>query len=388
MTSQIASSRLLTEERRISSKLHNYSVALRVLEGTGNNKSMKTRIAKSLQTLQQGSALSADETRALFNSLLLAAGSSDDDIDTLTDGQIGALLFGLGARLPSVSELVGAALSLREHMREVVASPGRVVIDTCGTGGSGLNAFNTSTAAAFVAAAAGLAVAKHGNRAITSKSGSADVLEALGMRLSDSPAELAEMLSSTGFAFLFAPLFHPATKRVQGIRRELGVRTIFNFLGPLVNPARPARQVLGVSSTQVAPLMAEALSELGVERAAVVSGSDGLDELTLTGESQLILVEGGSCSEFKVTPEQFGLSRVSSDAIGGFSPDDSAAKIREILSGVSSAHAELVALNSGVALWVGGVSVDLEAGVLEAKRLLGSGAALKSLELAVEFSNR
>ena len=134
--------------------------------------------------------------------------------------------------------------------------------------------------------------------------------------------------------------------------------------------------------------MAEALSELGVERAAVVSGSDGLDELTLTGESQLILVEGGSCSEFKVTPEQFGLSRVSSDAIGGFSPNDSAAKIREILSGVSSAHAELVALNSGVALWVGGVSVDLEAGVLEAKRLLGSGAALKSLELAVEFSNR
>jgi anthranilate phosphoribosyltransferase len=323
--------------------------------------------------------LSESDTHEVFEALL---GKSE-----ISDAQIGAYLFATGQRLPSANELVGGAKSLRAYMCPVeLEEHVRPVIDTCGTGGSGLDTFNTSTASAFVVAASGVTVAKHGNRAATSRCGSADVLKALGVNLDLSPEKLSQCAKETGFCFIFAPMHHPATKRVQGIRKELGFRTIFNFLGPLANPARAEYQVLGVSDRRMVQPVAEALQRLGVERALVVNGNDGLDEITLTSSSQIAEVRNGSVQVSEISPEEFGMERVTIEEIRGDEPEAAAAALRNVLSGEKSAKRDLLLLNSGAALHVAGVSASIAEGIEVAKDIIDSGKALRALERVVTFT--
>lgn len=341
-------------------------------------------IQSSLKRLATGSPLSESETYQIFEAML--AGD-----DAMSEAQIGTYLSLTAQRLLSADELVGAARSLREHALPVKTSSlpkGAIVIDTCGTGGSGKDSFNTSTAVAFVAAAAGLYVAKHGNRAATSRSGSADVLEALGVRLDLTAEQLARCLEETHFCFMFAPRHHPATKRVQAIRKQLGFRTIFNFLGPLANPAGVTHQLLGVSAPEMVTIMAEALERLGITSAAVVCGDDNLDEFTLTAETAVCEVRKGKLLPYKVSPEEIGLRRVPFAEICGFAAAEAAQKIRDILNGGNGAHRDLVAANAGAALFVAGIVNTIETGVAQALTILNSGTALQVLERVIEVTNR
>ena len=242
-------------------------------------------------------SLSAEQTFRLFESCTICHDSLASYHDVPSD------LHSFFGRLPGADELSGAARCLRKHMLAVDTSAlpaNAVLVDTCGTGGSGLDTFNTSTTVAFVCAGAGLYVPKHGNRASSSRCGSADLLEALGIKLDLSPSQCAACLAETRFAFLFAPLFHPATKRVQTIRRELKIRTIFNFLGPLLNPAGAKRQLLGVSSSTMQRPMAEALRDLGSEHVLVVCGEDGIDELSICAPSRVVELRNGEITEYLV----------------------------------------------------------------------------------------
>jgi len=262
-----------------------------------------------------------------------------------------------------------------------------VEFDTCGTGGSGLDTFSVSTASAFVVAGTGQKVAKHGNRASTSRSGSADVLEALGVKLDISSEQIADCIDKANFGFMFAPGHHPATKRVVGIRKELGFRTIFNFLGPLSNPAGARAQVLGVSVREMCRPMAEALSRLGVERAMVVHGEDGLDEITLTGKSYVSEVQMKKIIEYEITPEEFGLKRVEFSEIQGDVPENNAKRIGEILAGEPGPYRDLIVINAAAALYVAGKSESLKEGVATAGVSIDSGWARGVLDTVVEITN-
>lgn len=336
-----------------------------------------------LQALARGLPLSEAETFALFEELMKG------DPSCVTDAQIGAYLFATSARELASEELVGGARSLRKHMLPLEISSslkGTELLDTCGTGGSGLNTFNTSTAVAFVAAAAGQPVAKHGNRASTSACGSADVLRELGVELDLTIIQLAECLAAANFCFFFAPNHHPATKRVQVIRRELGVRTIFNFLGPLSNPAGATRQLLGVSQLKMVEPMARALLALGARHALVVRGEDGLDELSTTGPSLIAEVRAGEVSHYTITPEDYGLERVSFAEIEGGIPKVAASRLRAVLGGERNAYSDLVALNAGAALYVSGKAESIGDGVGLARSILTSRSALEVLENVIRFS--
>ena len=340
---------------------------------------------EQLSALLKGAALSADETFGLFETFV------GDGEGRATDAQIGAYLAASAHRPPTAAELLGAAQWMRKHMLRVdtsVLPADAVLVDTCGTGGSGLNTFNTSTLVAFVAAGAGLYVPKHGNRAATSLCGSADLLEALGVKLDLPREQLADCLRQTGFVFLFAPLFHPATKRVQGIRRELGFRTMFNYLGPLVNPAGVRRQLLGVSNPALLRPMAEALRALGSEHVLIVSAEDGLDELSIASETHVCELKQGGIWEYSVTPEALGFMRAQSSEITGAAPAESAAMARGILGGKNGARADLVALNAGAALYVGGLAPTVAEGAALAKDILRTGKALASLERVVELGKK
>lgn len=338
-----------------------------------------------LKRLALGFPLTEDETYLFFESMLSQS-------SPVTDSQLAAYLALTGTRLVTSAELVGAARSLRRHTIAVAPKnlpQNAVLIDTCGTGGSGLDSFNTSTAVAFVVAAAGPYVAKHGNRGATSRSGSADVLEALGIRLNLTPEHLATCLEETHFCFMFAPQHHPATKRVQGIRRELGFRTIFNFLGPLVNPAAVTHQLLGVSALEMVPIIAEALQQLQISRAAVVCSDELLDEVSISSETTVCEVKNGALIPNRLSPEDFNIKRVTIDKISGFSPSEAAEKIRNILGGKErGAYRDLVVLNTALALHVAEVTKTVAAGIKEAERIIDSGAALKVLEAVIEATNR
>ncbi len=249
-----------------------------------------------------------------------------------SEGEIALLLTALRAKGETVAEVAGAAEALRQHMTPIRTSR-QNVLDTCGTGGDGSGTFNISTAAALVAAAAGVPVAKHGNRAITSRTGSADVLAALGVKIDTDVARVERCLDELGICFCFAPLLHQSMKHVAQVRKQLGVPTIFNLLGPLSNPARAQFQVLGVGKPHLRPLLAEALVLLGVERALVVHGQHGLDEVALSGPSEVTEVVGGTTREFRWTPESFGLPPAGSEALLVSGPAESAERIREILAG-------------------------------------------------------
>jgi len=332
--------------------------------------------------------LSREEARAVMAEVLTGK---------CTDAQIAALLVALHMKGETVEEIVGFAeairaaatpLSIHENSTVDVSGTGRdALVDTCGTGGDASGTFNISTATALVVAGAGVRVAKHGNRSVTSKCGSADVMEALGVSISLPPTRLAACLEEVGIAFLFAPAMHSAMKYVQPARRELRLRTVFNLLGPLTNPAHASAQVVGVYSVELVEKLAEALSMLGLHRAMVVHGLDGLDEITITGPTRVAEVREGSVRTYEVTPEEFGIERAPIEDISGGDAAANAAIIREILSGRKSPKRDVVLLNAAAALVAAGRADHVAEALPLAARSIDSGAAAEKLEAMVRFTN-
>jgi len=291
----------------------------------------------------------------------------------------------LRANGETIEELTGSARAMRTHALPVMVDADGL-IDTCGTGGDHSGTFNISTAAAFVAAAAGVRVAKHGNRAASSLTGSADVLDALGITTSLTPDQAARCLQETGFCFLFAQAYHPAMKHVAAIRRELGYRTMFNVLGPLTNPAHPKRQVLGTPSVEIAEKMAHVLAALGTEHALVVHAADGLDEISIAAPTRVFEVRGQTIESYAVTPETFAVARHSLADIKGQDAAHNADIIRRVLGGEMGARRDVVVINAAAALYVAGVSATLQDGAIAAQQLLDDGRASATLERIVSFS--
>lgn len=319
-----------------------------------------------------GDALSADEAEAAFDRFM--TGSA-------TPVQMAALLMGLRTKGHTAAEVAGGVRALRRAMVPVDAGDPAEVTDTCGTGGGTLTTFNISTAAAFVAAGAGARIAKHGNRSFTSRSGSADVLEALGVTIELPPASLERVARAVGIVFLYAPAHHPAMRHVGPVRRELGIPTIMNLLGPLANPAGARRQMVGVSDPALLTLVADALRQLGHLRALVVYGEAGLDELSPLGPSRVAELDGGRIREITVTPESVGLRAQSVEGLAGGDPDENARRIRSVLTGADQGAARAATLlNAGGALYVAGRAATLQEGVGLATGALDSGAAIEKLE--------
>jgi anthranilate phosphoribosyltransferase len=305
--------------------------------------------------------------------------------------QILRLLVAMNARSVDVAELTGFAVVMRKFAGRVFAEGETLplqMVDTCGTGGDGFDAFNVSTAAAIVAAAAGARVAKHGNRAASSRSGSADVLEELGVRIDLPLTTMGRAIRELGIGFLFAPAAHTATRHAGPARKQIGVRTIFNLLGPLTNPAGAQAQVMGVFSADAIDLVAEALAELGVERALVVHGAGGLDEISLCGETMIADVERGFVTRYTVTPEDFGVAEAPLEAIRGGSPSENAATIRGIFEGEGGARRDVVVMNAAAALVASGVAENFAEGAGLARTAIDSGAARGKLAGLVEFTRR
>jgi anthranilate phosphoribosyltransferase len=259
------------------------------------------------------------------------------------------------------------------------------LVDTCGTGGDASGTFNISTAVALVAAAAGAKIAKHGNRSLTSRSGSADVLDALGVPTALAPQDAVACLRATGFVFLFAPLMHPAMQRVQPIRRTLGIRTVFNILGPLTNPAQARVQIVGVYASPLVPLVAEAMAQLGVRHGFVVHGMDGLDEITLSGETEMAEVKDGAVRFRKFLPETAGLPRASVSALAGGDAEENAAILRSILAGETGPRRDIVLVNAATALLAADIAADFREGIARAAEAIDSCAAARTLAMLVEF---
>lgn len=313
-----------------------------------------------------------------------------------TDAQIGALLVALQMKGETVEEIVGFAEAIREEATPLKSEDGEsldlsgterdALVDTCGTGGDTSGTFNISTATALTIAGAGVRVAKHGNRSISSKCGSADVMEALGVTINLAPGRIAACLRETGIAFLFAPAMHAAMKYVQPARRELRLRTIFNLLGPLTNPARASAQVVGVYSADLVEKLAEALRELGVRRAFVVHGRDGLDEITISASTKIAEVRNGQVHIYEVAPEDFGFERAPLEEIAGGDAYQNAAMIRAILDGERSCRRDVVLLNAAAALVAAGHADRIADAVPVAAYAIDSGHARERLQLLVEFT--
>jgi len=304
-----------------------------------------------------------------------------------TDAQIAGLLIALSMKGETVEEIVGFAQAIREAAPAWPAPENLGVVDTCGTGGDTSGTLNISTAAALVAAGAGVPVAKHGNRSVSSKCGSADVMEALGVNLSLRPERLAACLSEVGIAFLYAPALHSAMKFVQTARRDLKVRTVFNLLGPLTNPARASAQVVGVYSIDLVDKLAEALSMLGLRRALVVHGNDGLDEITISTTTRIAELRDGQVRTYEVSPEEFGLQRAPLNTIAGGDAATNAVIVRKILRGEKSARRDVVLLNAAAALVASGHADSLHDALPAAVEAIDSGAALAKLEALAKFSS-
>ena len=301
-----------------------------------------------------------------------------------TASQLGALLAALAVRGETVDEIAGFAAGLRAAAIPVRIADG--AIDTCGTGGDRSQSFNISTVAAIVAAAAGARVAKHGNRAASSVCGSADVLEALGVKIELGPEAVATCVAAVGLGFMFAPRFHPAMRHAAPVRREIGIRTIFNILGPLANPAGVRRQLLGVPSAGLGERMVEVLRELGAERALVVHSSDGLDEISPSGPTRTWELRDGAISEGEITPESAGLERAPRDSVRGGDSALNAAIARRVLSGERAGPRTAVLLNAGAACVVAGLAADLRGGVALASDAIDGGAAAATLARWVSCS--
>jgi anthranilate phosphoribosyltransferase len=303
-----------------------------------------------------------------------------------SEAETAAVLIALRTKGETVDELVGLASTMR-RLATPVKSGRDDLIDTAGTGG-GRQTFNVSTTAALIAAGAGCAVAKHGNRSATGLCGSADVLEALGVRIDLAPDDVARCIDEIGFGFMFAPAHHGAMRHVIPVRRQLAVRTIFNFLGPLTNPAGATRQVIGVSDPAYLEVIAGALARLGARRALVVSSADGLDELSTSGATHVVEVDGDGLRSYELTPEDVGLGRSRYEDVAGGSPDANAATTRRILAGEPGPARDLAALNAGAAIYAAGRADGIESGVRAAEAALDSGEAAAALDRLVELTGK
>jgi anthranilate phosphoribosyltransferase len=305
-----------------------------------------------------------------------------------TDAQIAAFIVALRMKGETPEEITGAASVMREKATRVLPAQCEHCVDTCGTGGDGANTFNVSTAAAFVAAGAGAVVAKHGNRAVSSRCGSADVLEALGVVINLTPEKMKACLDTVGIAFLFAPALHKAMKFAIGPRREIGIRTIFNILGPLTSPALAQHQLLGVFSEKLTVTMATVLNNMGTRRAFVVHGTDGLDEISISGPTSVAEIRDGKVKSYSITPEEFGIRRSPLSAIAGGTPEENAARNRAILSGEKGPGRDIVVFNAAFALAAAGIASTTEEGIALAGKSIDSGAAKNKLEGLVAFTSK
>ena len=303
-----------------------------------------------------------------------------------TDAQIGAFLIALRCKGESVDEVAGFAEVMREKATKISGGSGPLV-DTCGTGGDGSGTFNISTTVAFVAAGAGLCVAKHGNRAMSSKCGSADVLQALGVNVEISPEKVGECLDAAGIGFLFAPMLHGAMKHAIGPRKEIGTRTVFNVLGPLTNPAGARRQLLGVFERPLTDKLAGVLRALGSERAFVVHGHDGLDEITITGPTTVTELANGELSTYEIEPKDVGFEPAPADDLRGGEADENAKILTAVLQGDAGPRKDVVVMNAAAAIAAGGLVDSITAGIALAEESISSGKALQSLEQLREVSN-
>jgi anthranilate phosphoribosyltransferase len=333
-------------------------------------------IREALGRLLDGRDLSRDEARAVMEEVMRGEA---------TPAQIGGFLVALRLKGETADEIAGCAEAMRSHVLAI--HPQRDdLVDTAGTGGDGAGTFNISTAAALVAAAAGAGVAKHGNRAVSSSSGSADVLEALGFNLELEAEQIERSIDELGFGFLFAPAHHPAMRHAAPVRRELAARTVFNVLGPLTNPAGARAQVVGVYSPELVPTIATVLASLGASRAFVVHGAGGIDELSPAGPNLICEVAGGRVRRREIDPRDFGVARCRPEELAGGLPADNALTIREIFAGAAGAKREAVLLNAAGAIAAGGHARDLPQGYALAAEAVDSGAAGERLEALVAFS--
>jgi anthranilate phosphoribosyltransferase len=333
-------------------------------------------IQQALARLLEGASLERAEAREVMGAIMRGEA---------TPAQIGAFLVALRAKGETADEIAGCAEAMREHV--VAVTPRREdLVDTAGTGGDGARTLNISTAAGFVAAAAGAGVAKHGNRAVSSACGSADVLEALGFRLELPPTRIAQSIDELGFGFMFAPAHHPAMRHAAPVRRELATRTVFNVLGPLTNPAGAHAQVIGVFSAELVRTIAEVVAQLGASRAFVVHGFGGIDELSPAGPNLVCEVVDGGVREWTIDPLELGIERCDPDELRGGSPDQNARAIRDVFAGADGAHRAAVLLNAAGAIAAAGHAADLREGLERAREAVDSGAAAQRLEQLVRFS--
>jgi anthranilate phosphoribosyltransferase len=332
-------------------------------------------LPEAIDAVASGRDLSAGEAAAVLREIMAGEAS---------ETQIAAFLIALRTKGETVEELTGLARTMRE-LASPVRSQRENLVDTAGTGG-GRSTFNVSTTAALIAAGAGCAVAKHGNRSATSLSGSADLLEALGADIDLSAQDVARCIDEAGFGFMFAPVHHQATRYVVPVRKELGVRTIFNFLGPLTNPAGARRQLVGVADASFLETIAGALSGLGVERALVVASEDGLDELSTCAPTRVLEVNGARIESYMVSAQELGLEPAAPEQIAGGSPSQNASTTRAILSGESGAPRDLAVLNAAAAIYAAGIVDDLAEGVRLAVETIDSGAAERAMQQYVELS--
>ena len=334
-------------------------------------------VPNPLPRLLSGEDLPIDDAEHLFERLVLGK---------LEPAEIAGMLIALRMKGETAEEMIGAARAL-SAAAEPFERPDYLFADCCGTGGDGSGLINVSTAAAFVAAACGLPVAKHGNRSVSSRCGSADVLEAVGAKIDIPPERARAMLDEIGFCFLFAPAYHPGMKHAALVRRQLSVRTVMNLLGPCINPARPPVQLLGVADPKMLRRIAEVLDAMGVRQALIVHGS-GLDEVALHGSTQAIRLSGSEMTEIELTPEEAGLKRAPLNVVTGGDAEENAARLRTLLSGNGSeAETDIVALNTGALLLAAGLSADLRMGVALARDALRRGKAGQLLSRFIEASN-
>lgn len=335
-------------------------------------------VVSALPRLAAGRSLKREEAREVMLTLMRGEAS---------DAQIAALLMGLRMKGESPDELAGFAEAMRESAVSLRLEEGPLA-DTCGTGGDGMGTFNISTTAAFIAAGAGLRIAKHGNRGVSSRCGSADVLEALGVRVEMEPERVKQCIESVGMGFLYAPRFHPAMRHVMPVRREMGIPTVFNLLGPLTNPAGATCQVLGASTAERASLLAYTLANLGVERAFVVHGSDGMDEFTIAGANQVWEIRRGEVTNYLVDPEELGLPRATAAELSGGDAGENAHIVRAVLSGEEQGpRLQVSLLNAAAVLVAGDRAEDLREGLGLAESAVRRGAALNILERMVAFTS-
>lgn len=333
-------------------------------------------IKEAIIKLTNKENLSYEEAKAVMNEIMSGEAS---------DVQKSAYLTALTMKGETIDEITGSAEEMRNHA--VQLSHEGDVLEIVGTGGDKSDSFNISTTSSLVIASAGVPVAKHGNRAASSKSGAADVLESLGVKITISPQKSAELLQNIGICFLFAQSYHTAMKYVGPIRKELGIRTIFNILGPLANPASANLQVMGVYDESLVEPLAKVLSNLGVKRALVVYGQDRLDEISASAETSVCEVKDGTFKSYTISPEQFGLTRCKKEELTGGTPDENAAITKAVLAGEQGARRTAVVLNAGAGLYVAGKADSIEAGVRLAEELIDSGKAEKKLEEFVKYSN-